>query len=60
LPEKGMMFALLNKSFYQAMQKLLTIAVLATGLISGMRATAQEKGEDKSKRPSPPAKISQK
>jgi hypothetical protein len=42
------------------MKKLLTIALLATGLISGMRATAQEKGEDKSKRPSPPAKVSQK
>ena len=42
------------------MKKLLTIALLATGLISGMHATAQEKAEDKSKRPSPPAKVSQK
>jgi len=42
------------------MKKLLTIALVACGLISAMPTTAQEKAEDKSKRPSPPAKVTQK
>ncbi len=42
------------------MKKLLTIILLTTGLMFGIHATAQQKGEDKSKRPSPPAKVSQK
>lgn len=38
------------------MKKLFTIALLAAGLMTGLSATAQN---DKSKRPSPPAKASQ-
>jgi hypothetical protein len=41
------------------MKKLFTIALLATGLMTGLSANAQ-KDEDKSKRPSPPATITQK
>ncbi len=39
------------------MKKLLGLALLATGLMTGFHATAQE---DKSKRPSPPAKVTEK
>src|SRR5450631_4709434 len=42
------------------MKKLLSIALLATGLMTAIHSTAQEKTEDKSKRPSPPAKVTQK
>jgi len=41
------------------MKKLFAIALVASGLISALPLTAQEKAEDKSKRPSPPAKITQ-
>ncbi len=42
------------------MKKVLTIAMIATGLITGNHAAAQDKAEDKSKRPSPPASVTQK
>lgn len=38
------------------MKKLFTIALLATGIMTALNANAQE---DKSKRPSPPAKVQQ-
>ncbi len=38
------------------MKKLLSMAVFATALMTGIQASAQE---DKSKRPSPPAKVTQ-
>ena len=38
------------------MKKLFTIALLATGIMTGLNANAQE---DKSKRPSPPARVQQ-
>ncbi len=41
------------------MKKILSIALLASGLISTISANAQDT-EDKSKRPSPPAKVTQK
>ena len=41
------------------MKKILGIALLASGLISTISANAQDT-EDKSKRPSPPAKVTQK
>jgi Protein of unknown function (DUF2911) len=41
------------------MKKLLSMAVLAAGLIASMNLNAQSE-EDKSKRPSPPAKVTQK
>lgn len=41
------------------MKKLLTIALLATGLMTSIHVNAQE-AEDKSKRPSPPAKVTEK
>jgi Protein of unknown function (DUF2911) len=40
------------------MKKLFTIALFATAVMTGIHACAQE--EDKSKRPSPPAKVTQK
>ncbi len=40
------------------MKKLLTIAMFATALMTGMQACAQQ--DDKSKRASPPAKVTQK
>ncbi|MEO8764794.1 MAG: DUF2911 domain-containing protein [Ginsengibacter sp.] len=39
------------------MKKLFTIAMFATAIMTGIQACAQE---DKSKRPSPPAKVTQK
>ena len=39
------------------MKKVLTLALVAAGLISGNYAVAQKKDEDKSKRPSPPAVV---
>jgi len=42
------------------MKRLLAIAIVAGGLISSLPLHAQEKAEDKSKRASPPAKITQK
>ena len=41
-----------------SMKKLFTIAMFATALMTGIQASAQR--EDKSKRPSPPAKVTQK
>lgn len=41
------------------MKKLLTMALLASGLIVSVQLNAQSE-EDKSKRPSPPAKVTQK
>ena len=41
------------------MKKLLTIALLASGVMTSIHVQAQE-AEDKSKRPSPPAKVTQK
>jgi hypothetical protein len=41
------------------MKKLLTMALLASGLMAGIHVNAQAE-EDKSKRPSPPAKVTQK
>lgn len=41
------------------MKKILSIALLASGLISAVSCKAQDT-EDKSKRPSPPAKVSEK
>lgn len=41
------------------MKKLFSIALLATGLFTSMQVNAQKPPEDKSKRPSPPAKVSQ-
>src|SRR5665647_271624 len=41
------------------MKKLLTLALFATALMTGINAKAQET-DDKSKRPSPPAKITEK
>ena len=43
----------------QTMKKILSIAILASGLISTMAVNAQAT-EDKSKRPSPPAMVTQK
>src|ERR1700712_2397497 len=40
------------------MKKLFTVALFATALMTGIQASAQD--EDKSKRPSPPAKVTQK
>ena len=40
------------------MKKLFNVAMFATVLMAGMQACAQD--EDKSKRPSPPAKVTQK
>jgi hypothetical protein len=40
------------------MKKLITIALFATALMTGIQASAQT--EDKSKRPSPPAKVTAK
>ena len=40
------------------MKKLFVLSLLISGLILGMKATAQD--QDKSKRPSPPAKVTQK
>ncbi|MEP6926751.1 MAG: DUF2911 domain-containing protein [Ginsengibacter sp.] len=40
------------------MKKLFTVAMFATALMTGIHANAQD--EDKSKRPSPPAKVTQK
>ncbi len=42
------------------MKKLFSVALFATGLMFSMRSTAQVMPVDKSKRPSPPAKVSQK
>src|SRR5437868_2947019 len=42
------------------MKKLLVFAVLTTGLVSAISVKAQDNMEDKSKRPSPPAKVTQK
>ena len=42
------------------MKKFLTFALFATALITSFNANAQKATEDKSKRPSPPAKVSQK
>ncbi len=42
------------------MKKVLTIALFAAGLIAGNNVAAQKKDEDKSKRPSPPAMVTQK
>ena len=41
------------------MKRLLAIAIVAGGLISTLPLTAQETAQDKSKRASPPAKITQ-
>lgn len=41
------------------MKKLFTMAMFATALMTGIHANAQE-AEDKSKRPSPPAKVTEK
>ncbi len=41
------------------MKKLLSMALLAAGLMASMNVNAQSE-EDKSKRPSPPAKVTQK
>ncbi len=41
------------------MKKLMTIAILVSGMIASTSVKAQDT-EDKSKRPSPPAKVSQK
>ena len=41
------------------MKKLLTMALLASGLMASIHVNAQAE-EDKSKRPSPPAKVTQK
>ena len=41
------------------MKKIFALGLVITGLITGMQANAQDK-EDKSKRPSPPAKVTQK
>jgi hypothetical protein len=41
------------------MKKLLTMALLVSGLMTTMHVKAQDE-EDKSKRPSPPAKVTQK
>jgi len=41
------------------MKKLLTMAILASGLMASIHVNAQSE-EDKSKRPSPPAKVTQK
>jgi len=40
------------------MKKLFTVAMFATALVTGIQACAQT--EDKSKRPSPPAKVTEK
>ncbi|MEP6616566.1 MAG: DUF2911 domain-containing protein [Ginsengibacter sp.] len=42
------------------MKSVISIALVICGLISTLPLNAQEKSEDKSKRPSPPAKVSQK
>ena len=42
------------------MKKILSIAFIATGLMIAIHSTAQDKPVDKSKRPSPPAKVEQK
>ncbi len=41
------------------MKRILTMALLASGLMTSIHANAQSE-EDKSKRPSPPAKVTQK
>ena len=41
------------------MKKLLTIALIASGLVTSIHSSAQM-DDDKSKRPSPPAKVTQK
>lgn len=41
------------------MKRILSIALLASGLISAVSSNAQD-AEDKSKRPSPPAKVTEK
>ncbi len=41
------------------MKRILSIALLASGLISAVSSNAQD-SEDKSKRPSPPAKVTEK
>jgi hypothetical protein len=46
----------LNK--IESMKRLLTVALVASALMTAVRANAQD--EDKSKRPSPPAKVTQK
>ena len=42
------------------MKRLLTIAVIASGLMMAINANAQNQPEDKSKRPSPPDTVTQK
>lgn len=42
------------------MKKFFSIALLATGLVASTSISAQKMDEDKTKRPSPPAKASQK
>lgn len=42
------------------MKKILSIALLAAGLVTGSYVTAQNNTDDKSKRPSPPASVTQK
>lgn len=42
------------------MKRLLTMSLIASGLIMSVNVNAQKAPEDKSKRPSPPAKITEK
>ena len=42
------------------MKRVFSVAILITGLVYGLQANAQDDKADKSKRPSPPAKVTQK